>query len=132
MTKTTKRLFAAVAVAGSLALSFSADAADQDSVQVGALPPIFLQLEFTTSCTEKGTVIKIVNHGEKWPQTGVLRLYTANDKSVLGERKLRLAAGQKVSFVVKDTVSNGHPVAVWIEPQWYQRDFKYDATIKCG
>jgi len=131
MTKISK-LLAVIAATGFSALSFSANAADPSSVQIAALPPIFLQLEFTTSCTEKGTVIKIVNHGEKWPQTGVLRLYTADNKSVLGQRKLRLAAGQKVSFIVKDTVSNGHPIAVWIEPHWYQRDFKYDATIKCG
>jgi hypothetical protein len=132
MKRISKLFFAAVMILGCSALSLSAYAAGKPTSQVSALSPVYLQLEFTTSCTDQGTVINIVNHGEKWPQMGFLRLYMADDKSMLGERKLRLASGQKVSFVVKDEISNGHPIAVWIEPQWYQRDFKYDATVMCG
>jgi len=115
------------------ATSFAANVSSKN--QYTAVPhgaPVFLQLEFTSSCTEKGAVFKIVNHGEKWPKRAALRLYLSDTKSIIGERKMRLGQGQKVSFVVKDTIAKGHPVAVWVEPDWYKRDFKFDANINCN
>lgn len=99
--------------------------------QVAVTPPVFLQLEITSACTDKGAVFKIINRGDKWPRRGVLRLYFADTKTVIGERRMRLAPGQKVSFIVKEKVMDGHPVAVWIEPEWYKREMEYDASIKC-
>jgi len=100
--------------------------------EVAVAPPAYLQLEITSACTGEGAVFKVINRGGKWPQRGYLRLYHADTKSLIGERRLRLAAGQKVSFVVKNKVMNGAPVAVWIEPEWYQREMEYDASIKCN
>ena len=102
-----------------------------NQAQVAVAPPVFLQLEITSSCTDQGSVFKIINRGDKWPRTGFLRLYHADDKSLIGERRLRLGAGQKVSFVVKDKISQGRPVAVWVEPEWYKRDFEFDANLSC-
>ena len=114
-------------------MSVNASAAQGTSpAQVAATPPSFLQLEITSACTDKGAVFKIINRGVKWPRTGYLRLYRADSKSLLGERRLRLAPGQKVSFVVKNKVMKGHPVAVWVEPEWYKREMEYDASIKCN
>ncbi|HEY9079062.1 hypothetical protein [Magnetovibrio sp.] len=107
-------------------------AQEASQAEVAVTPPTFLQLEITSACTEEGAVFKIVNRGAKWPRTGYLRLYHADSKSLLGERRLRLAPGQKVSFVVKKKVMNGHPVAVWVEPEWYKREMEYDASIKCN
>ena len=94
-------------------------------------PPSFLQLEITSTCSDKGAVFKIINRGAKWPRTGFLRLYHADNKSMIGERRLRLAPGQKVSFVVKNKVMKNRPVAVWVEPEWYKREMEYDASITC-
>lgn len=102
-----------------------------NQAEVAVSPPVFLKLEITSSCTDKGAVFKIINRGGKWPRTGFLRLYHADDKSLLGERRLRLGSGQKVSFVVKRKVSQGRPVAVWIEPEWYKRAFEFDANLSC-
>lgn len=102
-----------------------------NQAQVAVTPPVFLQLEITSACTEDGAVFKIINRGAKWPRTGFLRLYHADDRSLIGERRLRLGAGQKVSFVVKDKISQGRPVAVWVEPEWYKRDFEFDANLSC-
>ena len=41
----------------------AADAGDQ--AQVAVSPPVFLQLEITSACTDKGTVFKIINRGNK-------------------------------------------------------------------
>ena len=124
---------AALSVAVISATPFFAQAAQPISqAQIAASPPVFLQLEITSSCTDKGAVFKIINRGRKWPRTGFLRLYHADSKSMIGERRMRLAPGQKVSFVVKDKVSKGRPVAVWVEPEWYKRDFEFDARASCG
>jgi len=103
-----------------------------NQAQVAVTPPVFLQLEITSACSEDGVVFKIINRGDKWPQTGFLRLYHADDNSLIGERRLRLGAGQKVSFVVRDKISQGRPVAIWVEPEWYKRDFEFDANLACG
>ena len=124
-----KVLFGVCAVA--LVTMSTASAQVISPAEVAATPPVFLQLEITSTCTDKGALFKIINRGGKWPRTGYLRLYHADTKSVLAERRLRLAPGQKVSFIVKEKVMNGHPVAVWIEPEWYKREMEYDASIKC-
>jgi len=100
--------------------------------EVAVAPPVFLQLEITSACTPEGAIFKVINRGGKWPKRGYLRLYHADTKSLLGERRLRLAPGQKVSFVVKKKVLDGRPVAVWVEPEWYKREMEYDASIKCN
>ena len=110
---------------------YSAAAAQTSTQELAVTPPTFLQLEITSACTDKGAVFKIINRGPRWPQTGYLRLYHADTKSLIGERRLRLAPGQKVSFVVKKKVTKGHPVAVWVEPEWYKREMEYDASVKC-
>jgi hypothetical protein len=111
--------------------SFNAAAQMVSQAEVAVTPPSFLQLEVTTACNDKGAVFKITNRGAKWPQTGYLKLFRADDRSLLGERRLRLAPGQKVSFVVKNKVMQGRPVAVWVKPEWYKREMEYDASINC-
>ncbi len=110
----------------------SGSATDATSLEVATVPPVFLQLEITSACTEEGAIFKVINRGVKWPRTGYLRLYHADNKTVLGERKLRLAPGQKVSFVVKKRIMDGHPLAIWIEPEWYEREMEYDSSISCS
>lgn len=121
---------AALGLAAGVSAAAKADDTDAQA-QVAVTPPIFLQLEITSACTNDGAVFKIINRGNKWPRAGVLRLYHADDKSLISERRLRLGEGQKVSFIVKEKVSQGRPVAVWVEPEWYKREFEYDARITC-
>jgi len=129
----TKTLMGFCAAATMMMVNVSVGSAQVASqAEVAVTPPSFLQLEITSACTDKGAVFKVINRGVKWPRNGYLRLYHADSKSLLGERRLRLAPGQKVSFVVKNKVMNGHPVAIWVEPEWYKREMEYDASIKCN
>jgi len=128
----TKTLMGFCAAATITMMTSAGLAQEASQAEVAVTPPSFLQLEITSACTDKGAVFKIINRGVKWPRNGYLRLYKADSKSLLGERRLRLAPGQKVSFVVKKRVMNGHPVAVWVEPEWYKREMEYDASIKCN
>jgi len=99
--------------------------------EIAAAPPALLRLEINSSCGENGAVFKVTNRGGKWPRTGFLKIFYADDKSLIGQRRLRLADNQRVSFVVKDKIMSGRPVAVWVEPQWYKRDFEFDASMNC-
>ena len=131
--KLSKMVLAALSVGLISATSFSAHAAGSvTQAEVAVTPPVFLQLEVISTCTDKGAVFKIINRGDKWPRTGYLRLYHADSKSMISERRLRLGSGQKVSFVVKGKITKGRPVAVWVEPEWYKREFEFDASVSCG
>ena len=99
--------------------------------EFAATSPVFLQLEVTSTCTEDGAQFKVINRGSKWPRTGFLRLYHTDNNSMISERRVRLGEDQKVSFVVRGKVSQGRPVGIWIEPEWYKRDFEYDAALNC-
>ena len=98
---------------------------------MAAAPASFLQMEITSTCTEKGALFRIINRGAKWPRNGVLHVYFADDQSSMTKRSMRLASNQKVSFVISNNKSSGRPVGMWIEPQWYKREFVYDAKSDC-
>ncbi|WP_170827088.1 hypothetical protein [Magnetovibrio blakemorei] len=100
-------------------------------VQIMTPPLEKLRLHVSSACGETGAVFNVTNRGAHWPRTGILKLYYADDHTLIGQRRLRLADQQKISFLVKKTIAAGRPVAVWIEPQWYERDFTFDAALTC-
>jgi len=107
-------------------------ASDNSQEQELAVNPVaFLQMEITSTCTDKGSLFRIVNRGQKWPRNGVLHIYFADDKTPMTDRRIRLAPNQKVSFVIDRKKSQGRPVGMWVEPEWYNRDFAYDAKTSC-
>ena len=97
-----------------------------------ATPTNKIDVEIKTLCTPKGTHINILNRGEKWPQTAKLRIYFADDKSHITTRKVKLGQGHSVSFNIKTKIAAGRPLGVYVEPSWYERDFKFDGTQKCA
>lgn len=99
--------------------------------QIATAPPTFLRMEITSTCVDGGALFKLINRGAKWPRTANLKLYYADDRSFIGQRRLRLAGNQRVSFVVKDKVLSGRRVAVWVQPEWYSRDSEFDASLSC-
>lgn len=120
------------ALSASMLATYDANAAEMlAQTQIAAAPPTMVRMDITSTCGADGAVFKLINRGGKWPRTGNLKLYYADDHTLIGQRRLRLAGNQRVSFVVKDKVMSGRPVAVWVEPQWYQRTFVYDASLNC-
>jgi len=100
--------------------------------EIAAAPPVSLRLDVSASCIDSGAVFKLTNRGAQWPRTGLLKLYYADDQTLIGQRRLRLADNQRVSFVVKDKLIAGRPIAIWVEPQWYDRMFEFDASMSCS
>ncbi|MCK5445084.1 MAG: hypothetical protein KAI73_05625 [Rhodospirillaceae bacterium] len=129
-------MLAAGLLAGSSAqaseTSFEEEATGSELPQIAAMSGQFLKLEITSTCSDKGAIFKIVNRGEKWPRRGVLRLFHTDNTDQMSERKLRLASNQKVSFIIKKELLDGRPLGLWIEPEWYERSFAYDARINCN
>lgn len=133
MNKKASALLTILATLGLMAASSSHAMAttDMPPQELAAVTPVFLQLEITSSCTDKGSIFKIINRGKKWPRQGILHVYYSDDKAVMTERRLRLAPNQKVSFVINKGKSSGRPIGMWIEPEWYKREFGYDAKSAC-
>ena len=115
----TSRKTALVMAAVFLALSSSVYAADPLKVKIEAL------------CNKGAAVFKVRNVGERWPKAGRFEVYSIEDKSLIVQRKFRLAAGQKATFRVKNVADEYGAVGLWIEPSWFSRQFKYDATVAC-
>ena len=90
-----------------------------------------LKLKVDVSCKKGAAIFKVRNEGDRWPKTGRFEVYNVEDKSLIIQRKFRLAAGQKATFRVKDVASSYGEVGLWVQPSWYQRGFKYDATVVC-
>lgn len=90
-----------------------------------------MMVDIRSGCTVEGAVFKIINRGEKWPQTAMLKLYNYKNSELISERRIRLANRQQLSFIVGDGVNNGQPVAVWLDPKWYDRPFAFDAMGDC-
>ncbi|MDH5773130.1 MAG: hypothetical protein OEY84_08345 [Rhodospirillaceae bacterium] len=130
-----KKILSILAISASMLVATShvnvGNAANVQQQELAVNPVSFLQLEITSTCTEKGSLFRIINRGQKWPRNGVLHVYFADDQSSMTERRIRLAPNQKVSFVIDNKKSGGRPVGMWIEPEWYKRDFVYDAKTSC-
>jgi len=115
------KLLGFAALAGAFMTLATADAAPLQKIDVTV----------KSLCTEKGTHFNILNNGPKWPQKAKLKIFFADDKSEITVRKVKLGQGHSVSFRIRTKVAAGRPLAVYVDPEWYQRQFKFDATQKC-
>lgn len=91
-----------------------------------------VNVDVVSGCVDNVAMFKIVNVGEAWPRLGKLHVVRISGDSMktLSKRSMRFAAGQKASFRLKDIGSD--TVAVFVEPTWYERPFKFDAEVTCG
>ncbi len=109
----------------------------------GGLPPLSsagagtdaaseLQLKINTACKDGTAVFKVANVGGRWPGIGALAVYDTNGNKLISVRNMLLTSGQKASFKVKDLNEGETVLGLWVEPTWYDRDFRYDAKVICG
>ncbi len=98
------------------------------AAQLSATP---IKLKVLAQCHKDATVFRVVNAGESWPKAGRFKIYRTGDKSMVSQRRMRLAPGQKASFKVKKKFASGEEMGLWVEPGWYSRKFTYDARVRC-
>jgi len=91
-----------------------------------------LNVDVVSGCVDNVAMFQIVNVGEAWPRLGKLHIVRITDGNMktLSKRSMRFAAGQKASFRLKDIGAD--TVAVFVEPSWYERPFKFDAEVTCN
>ena len=121
-----------------------ADAQGRTPVPLASLPGVTIQkvqlastetqaidVDVVSGCVSNVAMFQIVNVGEAWPRMGklhIIRISNGNSKT-LAKRSMRFAAGQKASFRLKDIGPD--TVAIFVEPSWYERPFKFDADVTC-
>lgn len=90
-----------------------------------------VNLEVVTACVDGAATFKITNLGEAWPRLGTLNVMKVTDGGVepLVQREMRFIAGQGASFRFKRAA--GDRIALFVNPSWYERPFKFDAEVKC-
>ncbi|MCC7016331.1 MAG: hypothetical protein IT564_03900 [Rhodospirillales bacterium] len=89
-----------------------------------------MQLDIAAKCEGADAQFEIVNKGEKWAGMAKVALLRADNHAVISERTLRMAAGQRVVFRAREA-PDAIGVGLWIEPEWYKREFVFDAVIHC-
>jgi hypothetical protein len=97
--------------------------------EAGTAPPI--DLDFAAVCSEGSANFKMTNKGHAWPTAGNFNVYRVDGDRMVTQRRMRLAANQVVSFKVKATPGIPTALGLFVEPEWYSRDFRYDATLTC-
>ncbi|MBM3582835.1 MAG: hypothetical protein FJX37_12825 [Alphaproteobacteria bacterium] len=89
-----------------------------------------LNLDIVAKCESTDAQFEIVNKGERWPGMATIFLLRADNHAVISQRQLRMTVGQRIVFRAReapDTIG----VGLWINPDWYKREFMFDAVIHC-
>jgi hypothetical protein len=89
-----------------------------------------IKIQVGAKCEGGDAQFEIVNVGETWPRMAMISLLRADDHTVISQRKMRMAAGQRTVFRAREA-PDAIGVALWVEPEWYKRDFAFDAAIHC-
>ncbi len=90
-----------------------------------------LSVEVAALCDGKIATFQITNLGELWPRLAEVSIYRTDTNSKVTQRRLRMTNSQQMIFKVPDASKDAGEIGIFIEPAWYDRSFKYDATIKC-
>jgi len=106
--------------------------ANVQTVQLASTTGAPVNVDVVSGCVNNVAMFKIVNVGEAWPRLGKLHVVriSGDNMKTLSKRSMRFASGQQASFRLKDIGTD--TVAVFVEPTWYERPFKFDATVTCG
>ena len=122
----------ALGVLASFAISglTTASIADE-SAQAGVAR---LKIDVSANCKGEDAYFRIRNSGEAWPKTSTFRIYNMRKgkRKLISKRRMRLKDGQRASFKIRTAKLPTNRIGIWVKPGWYQREFAYDATIRCG
>ncbi len=105
-----------------------------------ASPAVFAQqiaqgatvdVDIVTTCEEGNAVFKVVNKGFEWPTVAKFSVYRVKGNTLVSQRRMRLTSSQQASFRVKAGGPEQVELGIFIEPEWYAREFKFDAKVSC-
>ena len=90
-----------------------------------------VNVEITTACEEGNAVFKVVNKGFEWPTVSKFSVYRVKGNTLVSQRRMRLTSNQAASFRVKAGGPEQVELGIFIEPEWYSREFTFDAKVSC-
>ncbi len=99
--------------------------------ELAAAPADVFDFNVSVKCQGGSVQFMIVNTGTAWPEPGKIEIYWTEVKRLVHERRLRLGAGQRVTFRIPGVAGKNFEFGLWINPSWFERPFDYDARIKC-
>ena len=90
-------------------------------------------VEVLARCDGSSATFKIINRGKKWPQAAALSVYRTKNIGVVEEKLHRLDHGQSANVRVPPQQGrNAQEVALWVQPSWFLRRFKFDSRLTCN
>ena len=90
-----------------------------------------IKLQVSAKCEGGDAQFEIVNMGETWPRMATISILRTDNRTVVSQRKIRMAAGQRMVFRAREAPGAGG-LGLWVEPEWYSRAFNFDAVVNCG
>lgn len=119
-------ILASIAIFGLTTASMAAETAQASVAR--------LKIDVSANCKDGDAYFRIRNAGEAWPKTSTFRIYNMmkGKRRLISKRRLRLKDGQQASFKIRTSKLPTNRIGIWVKPGWYQREFGYDATIRCG
>lgn len=91
-----------------------------------------IDMNVSISCKDGDATFTVTNKGTAWPGVGNLSVFTTGAEKLIHNRRLRLNAGQRVTFRVPGVAGDNLEFGLWVDPSWFKRDFEYDAKITCS
>jgi hypothetical protein len=97
-----------------------------------------LKMNIMVNCQDGSATFRVKNVGETWPKTSTFAIYSMRKdgnrrlRKLISKRRMRLKDGQRASFRIKTGNLPTGRLGLWVKPDWYNRDFDYDAVVSCG
>lgn len=106
--------------------------AETPDILVASVPNPKFDIFVNAICRRgKTALIRLVNKGERWPELGEFKIFRTSDNSVITLRRLKMETNQVASFRLQGTYHRGDEIGVFIDPDWFDRNFEYDKRITC-
>lgn len=92
-----------------------------------------LQVRVSSQCSNGDTVFVVANTGKKWPRAATFSLFriAGPNRQMISARKMSIEAGQAKTLRVKKAHNPTGHIGLSLDPGWYKREFKMDATAQC-
>ena len=90
-----------------------------------------IKLTVNAKCEGGDAQFEIINTGATWPQMAMISILRTDNRAVISQRQMRMAAGQKLVFRAREA-PQGVGIGLWVEPEWYKRAFDFDSVVNCG
>lgn len=90
-------------------------------------------VEIKSRCEGDNAIFEVVNRGKNWPSAAAIGVYRTGEVGLVEKQVRRLAKDQTINLRIAPEQGRAtQRFAVWVQPSWLLRDFKFDAQITCN